>query len=524
MNAFIKRLFQRHGAKIALYLVITLILIDTLITYRYKSEMNENVAVQNKLNEIAARKGTIISDLNNIDMSIRGFLLVQNEAFVGTYEQIKSQNRPTLKFLETNLPGIGIPVSSLSDMEKMLDKYFKLMDQTIALSRAANTEAALKIIKEDHGTAVWQTYVNLSAIIDPVIEQQKAEAQSDYNQLLTMSLVFQIILFIVGIPTLIYTVLNLIKSQQRRVALFSRLDQQNRKLIFDSGMAIDIEDENQVINDIMTNLNKSATFIKSIAQGDLAAKWEGFSQANSEVNNENISGALLVMRDGMKERQEEAVRHQWVSEGLNKIAELIRDHQTDFKLLCEKAVSFIVKYLNAQQGGLFVLNVDNEEDPHLELVSCYAFNKKKYVEKRIEIGDGVLGQIYLEGEPAYLTAVPTDYVKITSGLGEANPRSLTIYPMKHNDTVVALIEIASFTGYDQHAKDFLASACKSIAASLSAIQTNVRTQILLARSQQQTEELRSQEEEMRQNMEELEATQEEMRRREAGFKTPVETS
>jgi hypothetical protein len=35
-------------------------------------------------------------------------------------------------------------------------------------------------------------------------------------------------------------------------------------------------------------------------------------------------------------------------------------------------------------------------------------------------------------------------------------------------------------------------------------------------SQQQMEQLRSQEEEMRQNMEELEATQEEMRRRENG--------
>ena len=38
--------------------------------------------------------------------------------------------------------------------------------------------------------------------------------------------------------------------------------------------------------------------------------------------------------------------------------------------------------------------------------------------------------------------------------------------------------------------------------------------MLLEKSQQQAEEMRSQEEEMRQNMEELEATQEEMKRRE----------
>ena len=79
-----------------------------------------------------------------------------------------------------------------------------------------------------------------------------------------------------------------------------------------------------------------------------------------------------------------------------------------------------------------------------------------------------------------------------------------------------MIEIASFTALDSYALDFLGDAGKSIAASISTIQTNARTQTLLEMSQQQMEQLRSQEEEMRQNMEELEATQEEMRRRENG--------
>jgi hypothetical protein len=56
MNHFFQRLSRKQGVKVALYLVITLILIDTFLTYRYKSVMNQNVAVQNKLNEIAARK------------------------------------------------------------------------------------------------------------------------------------------------------------------------------------------------------------------------------------------------------------------------------------------------------------------------------------------------------------------------------------------------------------------------------------------------------------------------------------
>lgn len=524
MNQFFRRLLKRHGVKSALYFIILFILIDTVFTYRYKMALNENVEVQNKLDAIAASKGTIISNLNNIDMSLRGYLLVQNEAFLGTYQKIKSQSRPTMAFLDTQLPAIGIPATALSDMNKMLDGYFDLMDEVIVLSQSGNMEEALKIIKADHGTAVWETYMKLSGIVDPVIQEQITASQDKYSELLNLNLIFQSILFLIGIPTLVYTIVNLSRSQVKRASLFQQLDKQNRTLIFDSNQPTDIQDEDRVINDIIANLNKAATFIKNIAQGNYDVKWEGFSQGGSELNKHNISGELLVMREEMKKKREEGIRQQWVSEGLNKVSEIIRDHQTNFEILCEKTVAFIVKYLKAQQGGIFVLNEDDESDPHIALICCYAFDKKKFVTKRIEIGSGVLGQAFLEGQPIYLTDVPQEYVKITSGLGEANPKCLTIYPMKHNETVVALIEIASFTPNDQHALDFLASACKSIASSVISIQNNARTKILLEKSQQQTEEMRAQEEEMRQNMEELEATQEEMKRRELDLKTKYERS
>jgi CHASE3 domain sensor protein len=518
MNHFFKKLFKNQGVQIVLYVIIFLIMVDTFFTYRYKLALNENLEIQKKLNAIAASKGTIISNLNNIDMSLRGYLLVQNEAFLGTYEKIKSQSGPTMSYLEVNLPHIGIPVTELADMDRKLDNYFKLMDQVVVYSKSGAMEEALKIIKEDHGTAVWQTYMNLSGVVDPVIEQQKSEAENDYNELLNMSLIFQFILFAIGIPTLIYTIVNLGRAQKKRMHLFRQLDKQNRMLIFDSNNETDIEDEDSVIGSIIANLNKAADFIKAISKGDYDVKWDGFSTASSEINKHNISGELLIMRDEMKKKREASLREQWVSEGLNKVAEIIRDHQTDFGVLCEKTVAFIVKYLKAQQGGLFVLKDEDESDPHIALVSCYAFDKKKFVERRIEIGEGVLGQIFLEGEPVYLKDVPKDYVKITSGLGEATPRCVTIYPLKHNETVVALIEIASFTPYDQYALEFLASCCKSIAASIMAIQSTQKTKILLEKSQMQAEQMRAQEEEMRQNMEELEATQEEMKRREADLR------
>ena len=514
MKGKLTHFLTQHGAKVALAIVIAFILADTVITYSYKSAMSRNIAAQYRLSEIGARKALIISDLNNIDMSIRGYLLVGNEAFVGTYNKIKNQYGPTMSYMEEALPSLGLDVSLLREMDVSMKGYYALMDKAIGLHRSGNPAEALAIIKADHGTAVWETYMALSAKVDPEIERLKAESEADYYHLLSISMIFQGVLFILGVPTLAYAIYNLHRTQKRRLALFKKLDNQNRTLIFDSNKPVAIEDEDAVITSMIDNLKRSESFIKSIAQGDLEVKWEGFTGANAEVNNHNISGALLVMRDGMKQRQAEAVRQQWVSDGLNKVADIVRDNQTNYEMLCEKSVAFIVKYLAAQQGALFVLNNDRDDDRHLMLVSCYAFDKKKFVTKRVELGEGMLGQVFLEGQPVYMTAVPDNYVHITSGLGEARPRSLVIYPLKHNDVVVALIEIASFSAFDAHAMTFLGDACKSVAASISAIQTNARTQALLEMSQQQMEQLRSQEEEMRQNLEELEATQEEMRRRE----------
>ncbi|MDZ7607054.1 MAG: GAF domain-containing protein [Cyclobacteriaceae bacterium] len=153
----------------------------------------------------------------------------------------------------------------------------------------------------------------------------------------------------------------------------------------------------------------------------------------------------------------------------------------------------------------------------IDLKSCYAFDRNKFLKKKIEIGQGLVGQCYLEKAPIFLKEVPESYLYITSGLGDAPPRCILLVPMIHENTVEGIIEIASLTVLSTYEIEFAEKFASLLASFVAGNRINQRTKTLLEKFQIQSEELRSQEEEMRQNMEEMQATQEEMHRKEQEY-------
>ncbi len=169
------------------------------------------------------------------------------------------------------------------------------------------------------------------------------------------------------------------------------------------------------------------------------------------------------------------------------------------------------------RGGIYLLKGDKAEKEYLELISCYAYERHKFIDKRIEIGQGLIGQCFLEKEVIILKDIPNEYIFITSGLGEALPTYIAIIPIKQENKIEGVLEFAFFQELEPYKIDFLNKLGESIASFVSANTLNAQTKKLLEQSQMQTEQLRAQEEEMRQNMEEMQATQEEMQRKEREY-------
>lgn len=267
------------------------------------------------------------------------------------------------------------------------------------------------------------------------------------------------------------------------------------------------------VNVLTQNLSGISSFAINVGDGNFEYPFKVRSEKDE------LGFALLDMRDNLKKNAEEDRRRNWINEGMATFGEILRKHSDDLDILSYKIISQFVQYLGANQGGLFLLEETSREGKFLSLKASYAYNKRKYLEKKIPYGNTLISQALIEEGTIYLHKVPEDYVRITSGIGEATPSVLLIVPLMVNEQAYGAIEIAAFSEFMPYQIEFAEKLSESIAATMAATQANQRTKALLEESQMFAQQMGAQEEEMRQNMEELTATQEEMERVQADLQS-----
>lgn len=271
------------------------------------------------------------------------------------------------------------------------------------------------------------------------------------------------------------------------------------------------------INETLENLKDATDFVTAIGQGNLDIDYKATLDSGYNHGKNKLADSLIDMQGKLKSLNEEERKRQWANEGLAKFVDIMRSSSDDIVTLGDKIISALVQYTKSNQGALYILNDEDENNKHLELVSLFAFDIKKFETRKIKLGEGLLGQTYLEAETNYYTNFPDEYIRITSGLGDANPRSILIVPLKVDTQVYGIVELASFNEYAQHEITFVEKLGETIASSIASVRAAQKNKYLIEQFQSQTEQMRAQEEEMRQNMEEMQATQEEVARKEHGY-------
>lgn len=493
--------------------IMLLLLTNVSISYYNGNNINRINKLKRQTEEVKILTNSIIYDIiHGVDLSIRGYGLTKNPQLKDPYKRVMADKDSIFLKLRAQLILQNYSLASFIEMRTATEDYIKFAELMFEVADKDSSASFLKLLNEDRGFTWWKKFQPFRDEIFKYEDDLNAIAQHQYEMALVVNSITQALLLLLGIPTIIFIIIRLTIESKERKNLLHDFEDNNRKYVFDPGTKNENLSTSDFVNNSIKNFQTASDFIYNISEGNYKVEWNGLNEDNAFQNETNVAGRLIKMRDKLILLKKEEEQRLWINEGLNKFSELVRNHQQNLEVLSNEVVQFLTKYLKSQQGALFVLQDEKEEDSFLELTSCYAYDRKKFIDKKITIGEGLLGQTFLEGESVFMTDIPKNYITINSGLGQAMPNCLAIIPMKYNQKVEAIIELASFYVFEKHQIEFIEKAGEFVASAILNAKTTVKMKALLEATLNQTEQLQAAEEEMRQNMEEQLATQEELER------------
>jgi PAS domain-containing protein len=267
-----------------------------------------------------------------------------------------------------------------------------------------------------------------------------------------------------------------------------------------------LESSDEEINTFYKSLNifaekiqRTTEFARSIGSGDLNIKYEIDSQNALDAALIDMQKNLQHAREEEENRKVENEKLSWSQNGLAQLGEYLRMSNIDISEFAFNVISFLVKYVGALQGGIFI-SEEQDNTKYLSLKAAYAFDRKKQLEGRVEFGESLVGRCAIEGKTIFLTDIPDGYLYITSGLGENKPRCLLLVPLVFEDEVHGVIEIASIKMIEEYQITFFNSVAERIASSISNIKKNINTAELLEKFRTQSDELAFRESEIQKSL------------------------
>jgi len=257
---------------------------------------------------------------------------------------------------------------------------------------------------------------------------------------------------------------------------------------------------NQLAANLTTQVRAIAEVATAVTKGDLTRSIAVAAQGEVAALKDNINEMIRNLRETTLKNAEQ----DWLKTNLAKFSRMLQG-QKDLLTVGRLILSELAPVVSAQQAVFYMMDGSSKvDDPFLKLLASYAYKERKNVDNRFKLGEGLVGQCALEKEKILLANVPTDYVQITSGLGEAKPLNIMVLPIVFEGDVKAVMELASFNRFSPTHETFLDQLTESIGIVLNTIEANMRTEDLLKQSQSLARELQSQQEELQQTNAELE--------------------
>ncbi len=257
---------------------------------------------------------------------------------------------------------------------------------------------------------------------------------------------------------------------------------------------------NQLAANLTTQVRAIAEVATAVTQGDLTRSIQ--VDVRGEVA--DLKNNINAMIGNLRATTESSREQDWLKTNLAKFSGMMQG-QRDLITLGHMLLSELAPLVNAQQGLMYVVETigDDLADRRLRQLAGYADANRSPTTRSLRFGEGLVGQCAAQAQLILVHDVPPGMVQIESGLLNAVPRSVIVLPVLFEDQVKAVIELASLSDFSPMERTFLEQLSRSIGIVLNTIEATMRTEHLLAQSQQLAVELQTQQNELQETNEEI---------------------
>ncbi len=392
----------------------------------------------------------------------------------------------------------------------MVDQLNSFASEVTRVAREVGTEGKLGGQAKVEGVAgTWKDLTdnvnhmaaNLTGQVRNIAEVVTAVAQGDLKRKLVVEAKGEIAALastINGMIDTLATFADQVTNVAREVGTEGNLGGQ-ASVPGAAGLWRDLTDNvNQLAANLTTQVRAIAEVATAVTKGDLTRFIT--VEASGEVASlkDNINEMIRNLKDTTQKNNEQ----DWLKTNIARFNRLLQG-QRDIRHVSNLILSQLVPLVNAHQALFYLTKQDGGENV-LELVASYAAPNRRRPPQRLKLGDGLIGQCAAEKRSMLLSDAPHDYMRITSGLGEAKPSTVIVLPALFEGEVKAVLELGSFERFSTIHTLFLDQLMESIGIVLNTLAANMQTETLLTQSQLLTGELQSQQEELKKTNDRLE--------------------
>ena len=391
----------------------------------------------------------------------------------------------------------------------MVDQLSSFAAEVTRVAREVGTEGKLGGQAEVKGVSgTWKDLTdnvnfmagNLTSQVRGIAKVVTAVANGDLKQKLTVEAKGEIAALADTINSMIDTLATFadqVTTVAREVGVEGKLGGQ-ASVPGAAGTWKDLTDNvNQLAANLTTQVRAIAEVATAVTKGDLTRSIKVEAQGEVAALKDNINEMIRNLKDTTLKNSEQ----DWLKTNLAKFSRMLQG-QKDLLTVGRLILSELAPVVSAQQAVFYILD-SSREPPQLTLLASYAYKGQSAVGSQLELGEGLVGQCALEKQKILLTNVPPDYIRISSGLGEAAPQNIIVLPVIFEGQVKGVLELASFERFNPTHQAFLDQLTESIGIVLNTIEANMRTEDLLKQSQSLAQELQSRQEELQQTNQEL---------------------